>query len=917
MNFGNNTNLMNHPNYPKSFVQASVPQQMKYVHNSYRLVLNSADRNRCLYRNPNEYKVNLPRRYRNVSSIEVCLIALPNFSNSEKYFLIQLEELCDGPYDSLDPEISKSLALVPNRHAFGNYNYILEAPGDTSFVKNYIKKFIDVPLASLNSLTVKIKKANHDIVNFGKDLLPYDKENSFSLNSSHHTDNYIYKIDNINHDLAYYDPYNKDVIKFYDCKITYLDTVKNCNVTVDLPQFNKEYVASCLNDDELDDMSSSLNQYTLDNNNEYFYIKNIESENFDSYTNWKITGKWKRVCNSNNYYSRIRIICISVENGVIIATVGNIYGEPVNHNLETYDRIYIDYSGNLPNGPKTHWYKNFHVVTGLGDINGKNSNTKFRLSVDNITLEDFANNELRDDVTQNPMLPNEERNDGEITDTTMEVDAINEVYRQIPPDINAACIHPNDPQQFLVIKDDYVYFCDLDQKKSISYELVSIVFPEVQGTVINMYRCNQNGTNTDGLKIYDSIYINTDFDDEAGSGPGYKFKYNWSIDNPWIFVADDSDVNPLNDEMWNATNAEFVLPFKISSDNKFQVYIQEDGDEDGNFETYGENTIYFEDLPTIKPVNASMYNEIDNCYLVFIDNKIYTLKIETTVIQNSDPYDPPISNTDYNVINNIEYYSYTIVFNGLPHNIDGACMHPIYNEFFIAIKDNYVYVYNIINQFQLQKVLLSSIFPQVQGTILNVKKYLNDINHGDGIFIVSDYDSDTEYKYTEYKYKFEDNSWVYIEETQINNDLITGDTSSQELQFRIDPNGSYQVLIDDNFDDYGEGTGLYESLPTNHPVNASLFNTQNNVYLVFINDTIYELNVENNTVIESKIYNPVITNVVLPEPKILPSENYGYFQKYGDPDPSIQNLLIFNVNTRDEDDQQVRSENISHGNMHF
>ena len=58
--------------------------------------------------------------------IECGLIVLPNFSNTEKYFLIQIKELEDGPYDSLDPHIAKSIALVPNRNALANYNYILE-----------------------------------------------------------------------------------------------------------------------------------------------------------------------------------------------------------------------------------------------------------------------------------------------------------------------------------------------------------------------------------------------------------------------------------------------------------------------------------------------------------------------------------------------------------------------------------------------------------------------------------------------------------------------------------------------------------------------------------------------------------------------------------------------------------------------
>ena len=49
---------------------------------------------------------------------------------------------------------------------------------------------------------------------------------------------------------------------------------------------------------------------------------------------------------------------------------------------------------------------------------------------------------------------------------------------------------------------------------------------------------------------------------------------------------------------------------------------------------------------------------------------------------------------------------------------------------------------------------------------------------------------------------------------------------------------------------------------------------------------------------------------------VLPTApNFGFVQKYGEPDPSIQNMFIFNINTRDEDNQQVTSQNIPYGNL--
>lgn len=419
MNFGNNTNYLNHPQYPKPFAPATLPSPQKYVHNGYRLVINSSDRDRSLYRNPNNFKIRLPRRYRNVSSIECGLIALPNYSNSEKYFLIQLEEICDGPYDSLDPEIDKALALVPNRNGLGNYSYILETPGDTSFVKNYIKKFIDVPLASLSTLTIKIKKANHDIVNFGNDLLPYDKEYSFSvtnvpidpINPPNPNTQSTYIINTTDHDLSYDDTDNKDQIEFYNCKITYLDPITRKTVIEDKPEFNGTYTHNGV----AGGSPGADKQFTIGlitDNNKFIINAAAVANNstpVPNATNWTISGNWKRANNVNNFYSRIQITGANV-NGSSIDVTTNVV-----HNLSVYDRIYIDYNNAQITNSRTHWYKSYHVVTTIS------STTEFLVSADNITIEDFATGVLVDDVTFNPELLSDQQDNpaGDTIDTTI------------------------------------------------------------------------------------------------------------------------------------------------------------------------------------------------------------------------------------------------------------------------------------------------------------------------------------------------------------------------------------------------------------------------------------------------------------------------------------------------------------------
>ena len=361
----NSIQFANHPQYPQPFTPAKIPAEIKYVHNSYRLVINSADRDRSLYRNPNEFKIILPRRYRNISSIECGLIALPNFSNSEKYFLIEIEEICDGPYDSLNQYISDAIALVPNRHALGNYNYILESPGDTSFIKNYIKKFVDTPLASLSTFTLRIRKPSGDIVNFGQDLYPYNRPYDFSeTETSLDVGLNRLTINTIGNDLGFNN--QKDMIEIYDAKIKYQELQSNGLVTVTEPlnELNRSWEA------------------TPEGTNQNFFIETTieitnKIDNFTvNFTNWTITGKWRRAKNQNGYYSRVEITSANlVGNEITISTA------PSNHYLNIHDRIFIT---NDQIQPTTAWYNNYHIVIDRID------STTFKIGAENIGLDDIT-----------------------------------------------------------------------------------------------------------------------------------------------------------------------------------------------------------------------------------------------------------------------------------------------------------------------------------------------------------------------------------------------------------------------------------------------------------------------------------------------------------------------------------------------
>lgn len=402
MNFGLPREQINHPQYPDSFTPAKIPKQIKYVHNNYRLIIKSTDRDRSIYRNPNEFRVDLPRRYRNVSVVECGVIMLPNFSNSEKYFLIQVDELQDGPYDSLDPHISKAIALVPNRNGLGNYNYIVEQPGDTSYVKNYIKKFVDTPLASLSTFTLKIKKPDGNVVNFGQDLLPYDKETHFEVDySKYDADSNELTVTSLAHELAY-DSNVRDHIEIINAKISYYKSDQYGNkkrITDDLPALNKIHRDPYSTPDnivfkvDLDDIQGT-------------YINPPDYPNIN--TDIKISGTWRRAKHADNHYSRVLINSITnidtnVDTNEKTITVTTF----TSHYLKNYDRIFISPSN--PSIDTSVWYNSYHVV-----LDAETTAKEFKLNVDNVTLRG-----IMDDVTQNPVLPDDVQNNGDIIDTTM------------------------------------------------------------------------------------------------------------------------------------------------------------------------------------------------------------------------------------------------------------------------------------------------------------------------------------------------------------------------------------------------------------------------------------------------------------------------------------------------------------------
>ena len=371
------TDWLNRPEYPKPFKSAIVPEQQKYIYNKHRIVINSWDRDRFVYLNPNEYKIRLPCRYRNVAVFEIDYLTMPNFSTSDYYFLVQIKEINQGPYESLDNEISKSMALIPNKTGLSNFNYIYEAPGDTSYVKNFIKRFVDTPIASLETITLKISKKDGKAVNFGQDMLPYNHEFDFnSTQIDYDNVNNTLVLNTPNHGLGIYDTIT-DIIT--NNSIITNDSINIFNVTItnnvtrqttDLTTLHNSFVISSHMVDP--------NIFTI--NAPITVPINLIPIGFTNYT---INGKWKRNQNAEGWYSRNEITNTIFDNDDIKITTDK------NHNLKQYDRIYISNNTSTIN---TVYNNNHHIVIKTKKEEPTLTDTEFKISKGNIGLDDITSN---------------------------------------------------------------------------------------------------------------------------------------------------------------------------------------------------------------------------------------------------------------------------------------------------------------------------------------------------------------------------------------------------------------------------------------------------------------------------------------------------------------------------------------------
>jgi hypothetical protein len=174
-------NTFNDPmgsNHPE--LNIPLPTQHNLTPFPHYLSIDSRDRDRRIYPNSNEYKIYLKgaddkpsaildNDYRNVISVELVSAIYPNTNNilNEMYLLLQVNEI-EGFYDSSNTPTNNAFAKIYPDAVVGPF-----VRAKTSGVEFLGIKFRPANLlASLNSMTIKWRKYDGTLFNFGVDNPP-------------------------------------------------------------------------------------------------------------------------------------------------------------------------------------------------------------------------------------------------------------------------------------------------------------------------------------------------------------------------------------------------------------------------------------------------------------------------------------------------------------------------------------------------------------------------------------------------------------------------------------------------------------------------------------------------------------------------------------------------------------------------
>lgn len=166
-------------NVPWSVVQEPT---IDYDLVEHLVVIDSADRDRNAWPNPNNYQIKfrpangytgaaIQQEYKNIRSIELVHATFPatNSVTSEPYLLLNIKELEGMVYQGTNLQLQNAFGILYLDSSYGSNTFI---NADLKVVSHPTIYFRNEPLANLNQMTISITNKSGTPFNFGSDTSP-------------------------------------------------------------------------------------------------------------------------------------------------------------------------------------------------------------------------------------------------------------------------------------------------------------------------------------------------------------------------------------------------------------------------------------------------------------------------------------------------------------------------------------------------------------------------------------------------------------------------------------------------------------------------------------------------------------------------------------------------------------------------
>lgn len=133
--------------------------------------VSSIERNTTSYPDPNHYRIDFKKIYKNISAIRLIYGVLANVNNltGEPYLLMTIDEVNENVDTNINSFIDNAYTMLLFPHNTDDFVNLLFSPN------NYVEKRYLTPLASLKSLTLTLSDYSGVPFNFGADTIPPTK----------------------------------------------------------------------------------------------------------------------------------------------------------------------------------------------------------------------------------------------------------------------------------------------------------------------------------------------------------------------------------------------------------------------------------------------------------------------------------------------------------------------------------------------------------------------------------------------------------------------------------------------------------------------------------------------------------------------------------------------------------------------